>query len=102
MSDKGWESLSYQFEIRGGDYSGRSEFTTFQTLTGGTVRTLTGQLNITVKFFIKALVLATGDNMQGNEGGKALEEALQRKAVGSYYNLIITVTKIEMAVSSKL
>ena len=32
--------------------------------------------------------------MQGNEeDGKALEEALQRKAVGSYYKLVITVTK---------
>ncbi|CZD50811.1 Uncharacterised protein [Streptococcus pneumoniae] len=46
-----------------------------------------------MKFFIKALVLA-GDSMQGNEeDGKALEEALQRKAVGSYYNLVISVTK---------
>ena len=25
--------------------------------------------------------------------GKSMEEALQRKAVGSYYNLVITVTK---------
>lgn len=47
----------------------------------------------TMKFFIKALVLA-GDNMQGDEeDGKALEEALQRKAVGSYYNLVITETE---------
>lgn len=47
----------------------------------------------TMKFFIKALVLS-GDNMQGDEeDGKALEEALQRKAVGSYYNLVITETE---------
>src|SRR3712207_9063385 len=32
VSDKGWESLGYQFEIRGGDYNGRSEFATFGTL----------------------------------------------------------------------
>ena len=38
--------------------------------------------------------MLAGDNMTGNEeDGKALEEALQRKAVGSYYNLVITENK---------
>lgn len=46
-----------------------------------------------MKFFIKALVLA-GDNMNGTEqDGKDLEESLNRQAVGSYYNLVITETE---------
>lgn len=93
VSDKGWESLGYQFEIRGGDYSGRSEFATFGTLTEWNGKNLDWAVERTMKFFIKALVLA-GDSMQGNEeDGKALEEALKRKVVGSYYNLVISVTK---------
>lgn len=32
VSESGWESLGYQFEIRGGDYDGRSDFVTFGTL----------------------------------------------------------------------
>lgn len=76
VSDKGWESLGYQFEIRGGDYSGRSEFATFGTLTEWNGKNLDWAVERTMKFFIKAL-----------------EEALKRKAVGSYYNLVISVTK---------
>ncbi|VQQ81578.1 Uncharacterised protein [Streptococcus pneumoniae] len=76
VSDKGWESLGYQFEIRGGDYSGRSEFATFGTLTEWNGKDLNWAVERTMKFFIKAL-----------------EEALKRKAVGSYYNLVISVTK---------
>ena len=35
--------------------------------------------------------------MQGTEqDGKDLEESLQRKAVGSYYNLVITETKVKV------
>ncbi|WP_340140958.1 hypothetical protein, partial [Bacillus paranthracis] len=66
VSDKGWESLGYQFEIRGGDYSGRSEFATFGTLTEWNGKNLDWAVERTMKFFIKALVLA-GDSMQGNE-----------------------------------
>ena len=77
VSDKGWESLGYQFEI----------------LTEWNGKNLDWAVERTMKFFIKALVLA-GDSMQGNEeDGKALEEALKRKAVGCYYNLVISVTK---------
>ncbi|AXQ79444.1 hypothetical protein AB3331_04685 [Streptococcus sp. H49] len=90
ISEKGWESIGYQFEIRGGDHSGRSEFASFGTLDEWNGKNLNWMVERTMKFFIKALVLA-GDNVQGNEtDGKALEEALQRKAVGSYYNLVIT------------
>ncbi|MCC8990193.1 MAG: hypothetical protein LM516_05425 [Staphylococcus sp.] len=90
VSEKGWESISYQFEIRGGDYDGRTEYASFGTLSEWNGKDIRWSVERTMKFFIKALVLA-GDNMQGTEqDGKDLEEALQRKAVGSYYNLVIT------------
>lgn len=93
IAESGWESLAYQFEVRGGDYDGRSEYVTFGTLTEWNGKKLDWAVQRTMKFFIKALVLA-GDNMQGDEeDGKALEESLQRKAVGSYYNLVITETE---------
>lgn len=93
IAESGWESIQYQFEIRGGDYNGRTEFASFGTLDEWKGKNLKWAIERTMKFFIKALVLA-GDNMTGNEeDGKALEEALQRKAVGSYYNLVITENK---------
>lgn len=93
IAESGWESIQYQFEIRGGDHIGRSEFVSFGTLTEWNGKKLDWAVRRTMKFFIKALVLAD-DNMQGDEeDGKALEEALQRKAVGSYYNLVITETE---------
>lgn len=93
IAESGWESIQYQFEIRGGDHIGRSEFVSFGTLTEWNGKKLDWAVQRTMKFFIKALVLAD-DNMQGDEeDGKALEEALQRKAVGSYYNLVITETE---------
>lgn len=93
IAESGWESIQYQFEIRGGDYNGRTEFANFGTLDEWKGKNLKWAIERTMKFFIKALVLA-GDNMTGNEeDGKALEEALQRKAVGSYYNLVITENK---------
>lgn len=93
IAESGWESIQYQFEIRGGDYNGRTEFANFGTLDEWKGKNLKWAIERTMKFFIKTLVLA-GDNMTGNEeDGKALEEALQRKAVGSYYNLVITENK---------
>ena len=49
-------------------------------------------LQRTVKFFQKAIVLC-GDDVYADdfEDGKSMEEALKRKAVGSYFNLIIEV-----------
>lgn len=32
ISEKGWESIQYCFEIRGGDYDGRVEYASFGTL----------------------------------------------------------------------
>lgn len=93
VSDSGWESLGYQFEVRGGKYDGRNEFVTFGTLEEWKGKDFKWSVERTMKFFIKALNFAE-DKMRGDEeDGKALEEALQRKAVGSYYNLVITETK---------
>lgn len=92
VADSGWESIGYQFEIRGGDYTGRTEFANFGTLEEWKGKELKWTVERTMKFFIKAITLC-GDNMTGDEvDGKSLEEALKRKAVGSYYNLIITET----------
>lgn len=95
VSDKGWESLGYQFEVRGGEYDGRTDFVTFGTLDtwknkkGETIN-LGWSVERTIKFFQKVIVLA-GDELKKSdfEDGKAMEEALQRKAVGSYFNLVI-------------
>ena len=93
VSESRWESISYQFEIRGGDYDGRTEYASFGTLSEWNGKDIKWSVERTMKFFIKALVLA-GDNMQGTEqDGKDLEESLQRKAVGYYYNLVITETQ---------
>lgn len=94
ISEKGWESLGYQFEIRGGDYIGRSEFASFGTLDEWNGKDLTWSVKRTIKFFQKSIVLA-GDQVFSNdfEDGKSMEEALQRKAVGSYYNLVIAETE---------
>ena len=94
ISEKGWESLGYQFEIRGGDYIGRSEFVSFGTLSEWNGKDLTWSVKRTIKFFQKSIVLA-GDQVFSNdfEDGKSMEEALRRKAVGSYFNLVIAETE---------
>ena len=94
IAESGWESLAYQFEIRGGDYDGRSEYVSFGTLTEWNGKNLDWAVQRTVKFFQKAIALADGDVYADDfEDGKSMEEALQRKAVGSYYNLVITETE---------
>lgn len=94
IAESGWESIRYQFEIRGGDYIGRSELASFGTLDEWNGKKLDWALQRTVKFFQKAIVLA-GDDIYADdfEDGKSMEEALQRKAVGSYFNLVITETE---------
>lgn len=94
VSEKGFESLNYQFEIRGGDHIGRFEFPMFGTLTEWNGKDRTWAVQRTIKFFQKAIVLS-GDQVMTDDfvDGKSMEEALQRKAVGSYYNLVITVNE---------
>lgn len=94
ISDKGWESLQYCFEIRGGDYDGRSEYATFGTLDSWNGKDISWSVQRTIKFFQKALAFADDVPLKADfEDGKSLEEALQRKAVGSYFKLIIIETE---------
>lgn len=90
VSNKGWESVGYTFEVRGGDYSGRTEFASFGTLSEWNGKDLSRMTGTTVKFFQKALVLA-GDQAKTSDftDCHTLAEALKRKAVGSYYELTI-------------
>lgn len=95
VSESGWESLGYQFEVRGGDYDGRTDFVTFPTLDTwknqkGEIINLDWKVKQTIKFFQKVIVLAGDQTWEKDfEDGKSMEEALQRKAVGSYFNLVI-------------
>ena len=95
VSERGWESLGYQFEVRGGDYDGRTDFVTFLTLDTwknqkGEIINLDWKVKQTIKFFQKVIVLAGDQTWEKDfEDGKSMEEALQRKAVGSYFNLVI-------------
>lgn len=94
ISDKGWESLQYCFEIRGGDYDGRVEYATFGTLDTWNGKDISWSVQRTIKFFQKALAFADDAPLKADfEDGKSLEEALQRKAVGSYFKLIIIETE---------
>lgn len=95
VSESGWESLGYQFEVSGGDYDGRTDFVTFPTLDTwknqkGEIINLDWKVKQTIKFFQKVIVLAGDQTWEKDfEDGKSMEEALQRKAVGSYFNLVI-------------
>lgn len=95
VSESCWESLGYQFEVRGGDYDGRTDFVTFPTLDTwknqkGEIINLDWKVKQTIKFFQKVIVLAGDQTWEKDfEDGKSMEEALQRKAVGSYFNLVI-------------
>lgn len=95
VSESDWESLGYQFEVRGGDYDGRTDFVTFPTLDTwknqkGEIINLDWKVKQTIKFFQKVIVLAGDQTWEKDfEDGKSMEEALQRKAVGSYFNLVI-------------
>lgn len=93
VAESGWESLQYRFEIRGGDYDGRTEFVSFGTLDTWNGKKLGWSVERTIKFFQKALAFADDAPLKSDfEDGKALAEALNRKAVGKYYTLEITET----------
>lgn len=90
VSESGWESLQYRFEIRGGDYDGRTEYVSFGTLDTWNGKDIGRSVQRTIKFFQKALAFADDAPLKADfDDGKALEEALNRKAVGTYYTLEI-------------
>lgn len=94
IAESGWESIQYQFQIRGGEYDGRTEFVSFGTLSEWNGKDIKWSVQRTIKFFQKALAFADDAPLKADfEDGKALEEALNRKAVGTYYTLEIIETE---------
>lgn len=94
VSEKGWESLGFTFEVREGEFNGRTEYVSFGTLPEWNGKDLSWSVERTIKFFTKVIELA-GDKVMKNdfEDGRALADALERKAVGSYFTLKIQETK---------
>lgn len=96
IADSGWESLGYTFEVRepGGEFDNRSEYVSFGTLPEWNGKDISWSVERTIKFFQKAIEFS-GDKVWKNdfEDGKTLADALERKAVGSYFTLKIEETK---------
>lgn len=94
IAPSGWESLGFTFEVREGEFNGRTEYVSFGTLSEWNGKDLSWSVERTIKFFTKAIELA-GDKVMKNdfEDGRALADALERKAVGSYFTLKILETK---------
>ena len=96
IADSGWESLGYTFEVRQpeSEYDNRKEYVSFGTLPEWNGKDISFSVERTIKFFQKAIEFA-GDKVMKNdfEDGKTLADALDRKAVGSYFTLKIEETK---------
>ena len=96
IAESGWESLSYTFEVRQpeSEYDNRSEYVSFGTLPEWNGKDISWSVERTIKFFQKAIEFS-GDKVMKNdfEDGKTLADALERKAVGSYFTLTIEETK---------
>lgn len=96
IAESGWESLGYTFEVRDteSEYDNRSEYVSFGTLPEWNGKDISWSVERTIKFFQKAIEFA-GDKVLKNdfEDGKTLADALERKAVGSYFTLQIEETK---------
>ena len=96
ISESGWESLGYTFEVRDfeSEYDNRSEYVSFGTLPEWNGKDISWSVERTIKFFQKAIEFS-GDKVKKNdfEDGKTLADALDRKAVGSYFTLKIEETK---------
>ena len=96
ISESGWESLGCTFEVRDpeSEYDNRSEYVSFGTLPEWNGKDISWSVERTIKFFQKAIEFS-GDKLLKNdfEDGKTLADALERKAVGSYFTLKIEETK---------
>ena len=96
ISVSGWESLGYTFEVRDfeSEYDNRSEYVSFGTLPEWNGKDISWSVERTIKFFQKAIEFS-GDQIKkvDFEDGKTLADALERKAVGSYFTLKIEETK---------
>ena len=95
IAPSGWESLGFTFEVREeGEFNGRTEYVSFGTLSEWNGKDISWSVERTIKFFTKAIEFA-GDKVMKNdfEDGRALADALERKAIGSYFTLKILETK---------
>lgn len=96
IAESGWESLGYTFEVRDpeSEYDNRSEYVSFGTLPEWNGKDISWSVERTIKFFQKAIEFS-GDQIKkvDFEDGKTLADALERKAVGSYFTLKIEETK---------
>lgn len=91
--DSGWETLRYEFIITGGDQDSQTERADFGTLDFWNGKSIKWAQERTTKFFMKAIVLSGDELLQADfENGQALCQALQRKAVGSFYLLEVKET----------
>ena len=91
VSDSGWEMLRYVFRVIGGEFDEKEERANFGTVDQWNGKDLSWALERTVKFFQKAVILAEDELLNSDfEDGQSLCDALNRKAVGSMYTLIIT------------
>ena len=96
IAESKWESINYAFEVRDPEspFNGRTQYVGMGTLDtwkkDGKTKDLTSLVETTVKFFQKTLELAD-DKMKASdlEDNKSMEEALQRKAVGTKFILVI-------------
>lgn len=96
IAESGWESLGYTFEVRQpeSEYDNRSEYVSFGTLPEWKGKDISFSVERTIKFFQKAIEFSGDKVMQNDfEDGKTLADALDRKAVGSYFTLQIEETK---------
>ena len=72
----------------------RTEYVSFGTLDTWNGKDIGWSVERTIKFFQKALAFADDAPLKSDfDDGKALEEALNRKAVGTYYTLEIIETE---------
>lgn len=96
IAESGWESLGYTFEVSQpeSEYDNRSEYVSFGTLPEWNGKDISWSVERTIKFFQKAIEFS-GDQIKkvDFEDGKTLADALERKAVGSYFTLKIEETK---------
>lgn len=91
IAESGWEYLRYNFEVQDGEFAGKEEIVSFGTLETWGGKNMKFIVERGIKFFQKAVVLSDDELLQSDfEDGHSLADALNRKAVGSFYTLEIT------------
>lgn len=96
MAPSGWEQIGFSFKVLDGEFAGRIVSVrhglqeTWVKKDGSTMN-LGWQVDITLKFFMKAMALVDEPiNEEDFLDGIAMEQALLRKSVGSMYTLVVS------------